>query len=84
MLNKKPTTQLPSKTALPIKPVAEMRQPQSYAIYGRSGTGKTTLAGTFPKPVLVLDINDKGVGSIADVKDVYVMEIESIEDIEDV
>jgi phage nucleotide-binding protein len=28
--------------------------------YGPNGTGKTTVAGTFPGPVLVLDCNEKG------------------------
>lgn len=32
-------------------------------IYGLSGTGKTTLLGTFPKPLLIIDVNDRGVES---------------------
>lgn len=67
-----------------IKPVAEVERTASYAIYGRAGSGKTTLASTFPKPLLLLDIRDKGTDSIADVKGVSVLEIESLDDIEDI
>jgi hypothetical protein len=67
-----------------IKPVAEVSSVHSYAFYGRAGSGKTTLAGTFPKPLLLLDIRDKGTDSIADVKGVEVLEISDLEDIEDI
>jgi len=67
-----------------IRPVAEVERTASYAIYGRAGSGKTTLASTFPKPMLLLDIRDKGTDSIADVKGVDVLEIESLDDIEDI
>lgn len=40
---------------------------RSYVFYGRSSTGKTTIAGTFPAPILYLDIRDRGVDSIEDV-----------------
>ncbi len=67
-----------------IRPVAEVERTASYAFYGRAGSGKTTLAATFPKPILLLDIRDKGTDSIADVKGIDVLEIESLDDIEDV
>lgn len=67
-----------------IRPVAEVERTASYAIYGRAGSGKTTLASTFPKPMLLLDIRDKGTDSIADVKGIDVLEIESLDDIEDI
>jgi hypothetical protein len=52
-------------------------------IYGRSGTGKTTFAGTFPLPILYLDVMDRGTDSIADIDDIFVREIRSFEDFED-
>lgn len=73
-----------ASSKLPIKPISEMSRVSSYAIYGRAGSGKTTLASTFPKPLLLLDIRDKGTDSIADVKQCDGMEIESLDDIEDV
>lgn len=33
--------------------------------YGPNGTGKTTVAGTFPKPLLVLDVNERGTRVLA-------------------
>lgn len=34
-------------------------------IYGPNGTGKTTISGTFPGPVLVLDVNERGTRVLA-------------------
>lgn len=59
-----------------IKKVADIQNPKSFVIYGLPGSGKTTLASTFPKPLLLMDMNDKGTDSISDVKNVYVAEIE--------
>jgi phage nucleotide-binding protein len=67
-----------------IRPVQDVERTASYAIYGRAGSGKTTLASSFPKPLLLLDIRDKGTDSIADVKGVDVLEIDELEDIEDI
>lgn len=52
-----------------IKPVT-WEGNRSTVLYGRSGTGKTTLAASWPKPILLLDIGDRGTDSIADVKKV--------------
>ena len=51
--------------------------------YGGPGTGKTTLAGSFPGPILLLDVKDEGTDSIADVPNVDVMEIKEWQDLED-
>lgn len=63
--------------------VNRVNQHRSFAFYGRSGTGKTTLASTFPGPIILLDIRDEGTDSIADVKDLEVKEIESFDDLEE-
>ena len=67
-----------------IKPIAEITTPESYMFYGRSGTGKTTLACSFPKPLLLLDINDKGTDSVVDVKEVDVLQCLTWEDLEEI
>lgn len=56
-----------------IKKVADIEHPMSIVIYGRAGSGKTTLASTFPKPALLIDCRDKGTESVSDVEglDVY-------------
>jgi phage nucleotide-binding protein len=67
-----------------IKSVGSIERVGSHAIYGRAGSGKTTLASTFPKPLLLLDINDRGTDSIADIKGIDVIEIETLDDIEEI
>jgi len=65
-----------------IKPVAEIVTPESYLFYGRSGTGKTTLGCSFPKPLLLLDINDRGTDSVIDVMGVDVLQCRNWDDLE--
>lgn len=67
---------------LDVRPVGEMTKHRDYVFYGRSGTGKTTLAGTFPGPILLLDVRDRGTDSILDVEDVDVFEVNSFDDYE--
>jgi len=62
------------------RPVAEKEYHNGFAIYGRSGTGKTTLSATFPKPILYLNILDDGTDSINDEKDITVVDIKSSDD----
>jgi len=53
-------------------------------LYGRSGTGKTTLACTFPKPLLHIVCSAIGLGeslSIRGVKDVHDVELHSSEEV---
>lgn len=65
-----------------IKPVSQMGTIISALFYGRAGTGKTTLAGTFPKAIM-LDIKEKGTDSVSDV-DMDCIRIETWKDIEDI
>lgn len=80
---KRPMKKSSSRNDPVIKRVADIKKSRSYVIYGRAGTGKTTLASTFPGPILLLDVRDEGTDSIADVEDVDVTEIETWEDFED-
>lgn len=72
-----------SSDRLPTKRVKDIKRHRSFVIYGRSGTGKTTFAGTFPGPILYLDVKDEGTDSISDVDDLEVMEIEDLDMMED-
>src|SRR5690606_25091329 len=49
-----------------IQDFSEMSSHLSVLFYGRSGTGKTTLACSFPNPLL-LDIKEEGTDSVSDV-----------------
>ena len=67
-----------------ITPVGEMPMFLAILAYGRSGTGKTTFLSTFPKPILLLDIREKGTDSIANVEGVQVAKIETFQQLIDV
>lgn len=73
-----------SEEDLGIKEVADIKRGRSFVFYGRSGTGKTTIVSTFPKPILLLDCKDEGTDSVADVEGLSVKDIESSDDLEDI
>ena len=67
-----------------ITPVKSLPKVLSMLVYGRSGTGKTTFAGSFPKPALLLDIREKGTDSIANQEGVDVVSIEKWSELEEI
>ncbi len=74
------------KMSTPIKftPVEHLPSVLAVLLYGRSGTGKTTIAASFPTPLLLLDIREKGTDSVANVKGVKVGDIENWDQFEEV
>lgn len=67
-----------------INPVTSLGLVLAALFYGRAGTGKTTVASTFPKPLLHLDIREKGTDSIADVEDVDTIQVNSWDEFEQI
>jgi len=65
-----------------IKPVTSLGLVLAALFYGKAGTGKTTVAATFPKPLLHLDIREKGTDSISDMEDVDTLSIEEWDEFE--
>lgn len=62
-----------------ITPISSKLPPMNINVYGRSGTGKTTFACEFPKPLLLIGAED-GTESVYDVKGVdFVRIYESLE-----
>lgn len=59
----------------------------SYLFYGRNGTGKTTLLSTFPKPILLIDVSDRGTASAKSPEwksgDIMVYTCETFEDVQE-
>ncbi|MCO5760310.1 MAG: ATP-binding protein [Chromatiaceae bacterium] len=55
----------------------------SALVYGRSGTGKTAFAATFPKPLLLVDIRERGTDTIANVLDVDVVQVNTWDELEE-
>ena len=65
----------------------DLDEPTIITIYGRPGSGKTTLSASLPKPMLLVDVKDKG-GESAKSKDlergeITVFQIEDFDDIYD-
>lgn len=66
-----------------VEPIEDVFRKRSSVIYGRSGTGKTTLSSTWPKPLLILDIRDEGTDSVTKEKGIFVKDISTFEEMED-
>lgn len=64
--------------------MSEIDRPRSWVFYGRAGTGKTTLACSFPGPALLIDIKDEGTDSVSDVKGLMVYEPTTFEELDDI
>jgi phage nucleotide-binding protein len=70
------TSKFSSITSL-ITPVHSLPLTISALFYGKPGTGKTTLACTFPGPILLVDIREEGSDSVSDLKNVDLVSISS-------
>ncbi len=66
------------------KPLNQVSQVITALFYGRSGTGKTTLLGTFPKPLLVIDIGEKGTDSLIGEEGIDVIQVADWTELEEV
>lgn len=73
-----------SDTPIPFIPVETLPTVLATLVYGRSGTGKTTYAASYPKPLLLLDVREKGTDSISNVKDVDIAHIDNWDQFEQV
>lgn len=65
-------------------PIQETNSSSLWVVYGKSASGKTTLASTFPKPLLLLTVGDDGQESIRDVEGIYTIPIASLKDLNDI
>lgn len=59
------------------KPLKAKRRSRLWAIYGKSGSGKTAFLGTFPKPMLYLQFGDDGAETLDGVEGVDCIVISS-------
>lgn len=71
-----------------FKDLSEFTEPIITVLWGRAGTGKTSTLSTWPKPILLLDVKDKGSESAksANLKkgDITILEIDHFDDFEEV
>lgn len=86
MATKKKT---PKKSGLEdrFQDLLDMNTPTIITLYGRPGTGKTTISCTLPKPLLLIDVKDKGTdsGKRDDLEpgDITVFELEEFDEVYD-
>jgi hypothetical protein len=87
MATKKKT---PKKSGLEdrFQDLLDLNTPTIITLYGRPGTGKTTISCTLPKPLLLIDVKDKGTdsGKRDDLEpgDITVFELEEFDEIYDI
>lgn len=71
-----------------FKDLLDLDTPTIITLYGRPGTGKTTISCTLPKPLLLIDVKDKGTdsGKREDLEpgDITVFELETFDEIYDI
>jgi hypothetical protein len=65
-----------------IMPVGDVADRSATLIYGKSGTGKTALASSWPKPILMLDIQEHGTDTIAEIPDIDIRQVSDWETFE--
>ena len=66
-----------------IQPIAEVDTYLAMLCYGEAGKGKTVFGCSFPKPLLLIDIRERGHESVKDIKGVDLARVEEWEQIED-
>ena len=66
-----------------IAPVGQITTGLKFLVYGRSKTGKTRLASTFPKPALLIGTED-GTKSVASVKGLHFVKLQKSDDLEEI
>jgi len=64
--------------------IAELGQSNLWVIYGKSGSGKTELLSTFPKPLLYVQIGDDGSNTIGDKEGIDALRVADISELKQV
>ncbi len=72
------------KPPMEFENIASLETMLAVLLYGRSGTGKTTIASTFPKPLLHIDVKEKGWDSISNVPGIKLARLETWEQFEEI
>lgn len=65
-------------------PISELGQRQLWVLWGKSGTGKTELGSTFPKPMLYIQIGDDGSNTIANKEGIKAIRVDSTEELKQI
>ena len=63
--------------------IQELGQRNLWVLYGKSNSGKTHVASTFPKPILYLQIGDDGSNTIAKVEGIWAIRVDTVQKLKD-
>ncbi len=66
-----------------ITSVDDMKDNEVMLVYGRSGSGKTHFSSTWPKPILVIDVKEKGTATIKGIEGIEVRRIKTWDEFEE-
>lgn len=64
--------------------IKELGQRNLWVLYGKSNSGKTHVASTFPKPLLYLQIGDDGSNTIARVEGISAISVSTVKELKDI
>lgn len=64
--------------------IQELGQRNLWVLYGKSNSGKTYVASTFPKPLLYLQIGDDGSNTIAHVEGISAISVSTVKGLKDI
>lgn len=86
MPKKKPASTEPPAPSIKdmIQPVGQTEVPMCILLYGKAGTGKTAVSSTFPKPMLVVDIQERGTETIMGIDGIDVIKVDDWDTLEQV
>jgi hypothetical protein len=65
-------------------PIQELGQRNLWVLYGKSGSGKTYVGSTFPKPLLYVRVGDDGSNTISNVEGINAIAISTIEELKQI
>ncbi len=61
--------------------ISELGHRNLWVIWGKSNSGKTWLASTFPKPLLYVQIGDDGANTIANTEEIKAIRVQNMEEL---
>lgn len=65
-------------------PIDELTPNNLWVIYGKSASGKTAFASTFPKPLLYIQVGDDGSNTIKLVKNIDAIRVKNLTELKDI